>query len=139
MTAHLREWSTEDSVIMKGYQGLPQDFSAAVLLMHTGSNMPTDDLIEEETRACLNPKNTCLSSLNMLDFVQSIISNPVWPLGLHTYQILSFSRCQGNSCFYPFKFNKGRSFRMDTQSMALLHAKGGTLWQETGRLFTMAL
>lgn len=52
MTAHLREWSTEDSVIMKGYQGLPQDFSAAVLLMHTGSNMPTDDLIEEETRAC---------------------------------------------------------------------------------------
>ena len=108
MTAHLREWSTEDSVIMKGYQGLPQDFSAAVLLMHTGSNMPTDDLIEEETRACLNPKNTCLSSLNMLDFVQSIISNPVWPLGLHTCQVISLFMISRKFMllFYPLIINK---------------------------------
>lgn len=28
---------------------LPQDFSAAVLLMHMGNNMLTADLIEEET------------------------------------------------------------------------------------------
>ena len=57
----------------------------------------------------LNPKITCLSSLNMLDFVQSIISNPVWPLGLHTCQILSFSCCQGNSCFYFIHSNSIRA------------------------------
>ena len=35
-------------------------------------------------------KNFCLSLVNMLNLVQSIISNPVWPLALHTCQIFFF-------------------------------------------------
>ena len=51
-------------------------------------------------------KNICYSSKNMLHFVESIISNPVWPSGPHICPISDFSLDQGNSCFYFIHYHQ---------------------------------